>query len=136
MCFRKRTACSPPEKARGFTLIELLTVIVIVALFAAATVPIYGAWRVKLERAEVRNLLIELMRLEKIHYATQLTYTTDLENDLSASELLDDTRYRITAQACGNDIAQCVRLSAVREDPAETLTMDSRGAYTPANLWK
>ncbi len=131
------TGSSSNRRGRGFTLLELLVVVAILALLVGGAVPSYMAHRQEMQRAEVRNRLLDLMRLEQNYYLLRLTYTTDLSGEIDAAHLLSGTDYAITAAACDDDIAQCVRLSAVPSDAdARTLTLDSNGAYAPAELWR
>ena len=131
------TDSSPNKRMRGFTLIEMLVVVAILALLVAAAVPTYVAHREELQLAEVRNRLIELMRLEQNYYLVKSSYTTDLKDEIDAGHLLSGIDYKISAAACDQDIKKCVRLSAVPEDSdKQTLTRDSRGAYTPPRLWR
>lgn len=125
------------KRVRGFTLIELLVVVAILALLVSGAVPGYMAHRQEMQRVEVRNRLLDLMRLEQNYYLLRLTYTTDLTGEIDAGHLLSGVDYEITAAACDDDIAQCVRLSAVPSDEDEqTLTLDSTGTYTPVSLWQ
>ena len=137
---RRRRAPDRRLSARGYTLVELMATIAIVALLLTAAVPAYRAYGEKLALVDGRNRLVELMYLEDKYFAEKATYTVDLIKHLGVEDTLSDRgRYRISAAACGDGIAECVRLSAapVAEDSGlQTLTLDSRGTRTPQKLWR
>ena len=128
----------PP--APGYTLLELMVTVAIVALLVTAALPTYRAYSEKLALVDGRNRLVELMYLEDGYFAENATYTVDLVKHLGVEDTLSDKgRYRVTATACGDGIAECVRLSATpvaADSGLQTLTLDSRGARTPKKLWR
>ena len=135
-----KRACMDDARHRGFTLVELIATVAIVAVLLTSALPAYRTYNQRLSVLDGRNRLVELMYLENRYFAERATYTEDLVKDLGVgSALSDDGHYRVTAVACGDGIAECVRLSAAPVDDAsglQTLVLDSRGVRTPRKLWR
>ena len=129
------------KRARGFSLLELLAAVAIVAILAAAATPLYRKHSQHLRSLDGKTKLLEVMGLEHRHYARTFTYTDDFaELGLTGdgSEIASDrAHYRLSAAACENDLAACVKLTAApARDDDTTLTLNSRGHRTPPEAWR
>jgi len=64
-------------RSSGFTLIELMIVLVIVAILAAAAVPIYQSFTSRAYGTEIRSALGALRRAQRAHKAEFGRYASD-----------------------------------------------------------
>jgi type IV pilus assembly protein PilE len=131
--------------SRGFTLIELMIVVAVVGVLTAIAYPSYQAQMQKSRRADGLTMLTRIMQAQERFYTLNNRYTVSLGTDLSydADANQDVTSeegfYLIDAAACaGSTIANCVILTATPQGgqaPDGPLTLNSRGAKTPADKW-
>jgi len=82
---------------RAFTLIELMIVVIIVAILAAAAVPIYNSFTSRAYGTEVQTALSTLRTAQRTYKAAHGSYATsktDLENEgyISSSDF-EDMKY-------------------------------------------
>lgn len=128
-------------RSAGFTLIEIMIVIVIISILAAIAIPAYQSYLLRGGRADGKSMLLGIMQAQERFFSQNQTYTTNLGTGglgyagvaANAGAPSGEKRYLITAQACENNIALCVQLTATRQasQTADTecgnLIIDSRG---------
>lgn len=131
-------------RSAGFTLIEIMIVIVIISILAAIAVPAYQGYLLRGGRADGKSMLLGIMQAQERFFSQNQTYTTNLGVGglgyagvaANAGVPSGEQRYLVTAQACENNIALCVQLTATRQNSqtADTdcgnLILDSRGNRT------
>ncbi len=126
----------------AFSLLELLFAMVISAIILSLAINTYDRYQIKIQYLDGRNKLLEIMQKQHHHFAEHLTFTDQLESlgfsSIDHAVLSDHQHFRIRAAPCQTVIAQCVRLTATATDPTndvDTLTLDSMGRRTPADIW-
>lgn len=116
---------------KGFTLIEMLVVITVLGILAAIAVPLYKDHVSKAHRASAKSALMEDAQAVERYFTTQNTYvgapvavaaTEGGKYTITLSET-SATDFLLTATPVGSQAA----------DPCGTLTIDEKGAKTPAS---
>ena len=126
---------------RAFTLIELMIVVIIVAILAAAAVPIYNSFTSRAYGTEVQTALSTLRTAQRTYKAAHGTYASskaDLENKgyISSSDF-EDMKYisysELTVSqpsSAGDPIASWTVTSGTEMDSAynyDSRTIDAKG---------
>jgi type IV pilus assembly protein PilE len=105
-------------RARGFSLIELMITVLIIAVLAAISLPIYQNHVVKTRRAAATACLLEMGQFMERYYTTNLTYVgaalpaSTCRNDLAPfyTIALDGAAtaaaYGVTATAVGTQASR------------------------------
>jgi type IV pilus assembly protein PilE len=139
-------------KRGGFTLIELMIVLVIVGILSAMAYPSLHRYIVRGKRAQVQNLLLQLMQQQERYYSQNNRYLAfsaggadgagaDAQQKLFrwwSGNSAADSAYELAGLPCvGDAIAQCVRLTATpgtarvdarfRDDECGVLALTSIG---------
>lgn len=70
------------KNKKGFTLLELLAVVLIIAILAAISVPLYQRMILKSRSAEVNNLLTLVRTRQAQNFAKERKYATSFENTI------------------------------------------------------
>ncbi|OWQ45876.1 hypothetical protein CDL60_18695 [Roseateles noduli] len=137
------------DRSRGFSLIELLTVLAIVAVLAALTLPGFRDQVMKGRRAEAREAL-QTIQLAQERFRSRSPRYADRLEDLgqpatTRSSLYrlrivqaDATRYQVEAVAQGNQLGdrRCRVLTLRLEFGATTSTgFDDQGVEQAAACW-
>lgn len=103
------------KKNNGFTLVELLITVVIVGILTSIALPSYRGHVIKVNRADAKNKLFEIMQRQEKYMSENHTYVTALNNIgySGATVNSDNGYYTITATAGANGITDSVILTAV-----------------------
>lgn len=134
-------------KRRGLSLIELLVVLVIAGVLAAAAMPAYQQYIVRIRRSEAQSALLTLMMQQERFHSQHNRYVA-----FSAGDAEPEARhfrwwsgasaavsaYEIEGKACdGEPIAQCIQIiarpgtalvdSRFRDDDCGVLMLTSTG---------
>jgi len=86
---------------QGFTLIELLVVVSIVGILASIAIPQYASYRARGFDSIVESQVRHVATGEEAYFATNSTYTTDM-NDLLGMTIDPDVTVSITAGNSGD----------------------------------
>lgn len=129
------------KSIRGFTVIEIIIGFAMLAILVGLTLPLYQQQSRKVYRLDGQNKLLEVMRLQQAFFVDNLRYSDQLEGDLQLTAVDGDILsekgfYTVAAEPCDANLTACVRLVAnPLDNTQETLTLDSRGHGTPADIW-
>ncbi|WP_295991912.1 type IV pilin protein [Rugamonas sp.] len=135
------------HRGSGFSAIELMTLLVVAALLAAAAVPAFSRYVVRVRRGEAEALLEQLMQQQERYYELNNSYLafSAASSDPAARQFkwwsgasAPVSAYEIVGKACdGELIAQCIQLQATpgtgnvdprfREPDCQMLTLTSSG---------
>ena len=111
----------------GFTLIEVMIVVAIIAIIVAVALPSYQQTVLRNGRADGWSMLHKMMQHQERYFTNNLTYTTQLQDELGYSSdnvTTPEGRYIISAAACGGGITECVQLTATAQAPQTNDTSD------------
>lgn len=127
------------SRARGFTLIEVMITVAIVAILAAIAYPSYAAYIRKGKRATAQAALMDLASKEQTYLLDRRVYTTVLTDIGFAMPAEIQGSYTITV-ACspadcssGGFTATATPAGSQAVSSEQTMTIDDKGAKTPAN---
>ncbi len=111
-----------------------MVIVAIIGVLATIAIPTYQDYVLSSNRSEAKSALQEAMNRQERYYTTNNEYTdnmTDLgyTNDPAETE---DGWYQVSAQACGGELTECVRLEAAPQDnqtrdTCDTFWFNSRG---------
>lgn len=133
---------------KGFSLIELVIATAIVSIVATLIIPMYSAYRMRVQRFHGQSCLLNLAQQQEAYFVRHGQYVTDLKRlgyDRSdAATCVDTDQYRLTAtllDAAACPSGHCYQLSAIpREeqtgDGALYLSYDGSKADTSQRLKK
>lgn len=125
----------PGPRAAGFTLIEILITIVIVAILAGISYPIYLNYVRNSRRTAAVTALQRAATAEEKYYATHNAYAsslTSLDYDSNTVKVPSSTQYWYTMSASldkdGNYIIKAVPTGSQADDDCGTFELTSTGA--------
>jgi type IV pilus assembly protein PilE len=119
--------------ARGFTVIEIMVVLLIITILALAAYPGYQHAVIKTRRGEGKAALMKTMQKQEHYFSLHMRYlafsapaiasdggkggSTDMDAKANgfvwfSGESAATSAYEISAQACDDDIRDCVLLLA------------------------
>lgn len=140
--FRGQVGLGP----RGFSLTELLVVLAILALLAAAAVPLWNRQVEKTRRLDATDALMRIAVLQERFYFENGRYAGEGERDIPAPEGLgvggtERDYYELRLQAPGSDLAAGYEAQAVADlegpqagdAPCRVFSLDSTGRRTAEN---
>jgi type IV pilus assembly protein PilE len=120
----------PARRQRGVTLMELLTVVVVIGILSAISVPTYRSYVIRAQRTEAKNALMSTAAaLERCFTRFNAYDDGDCEVAADLPRDLAEGNYRIEAEAleAGSFELHAVPLSGQAEDTeCQTLTLDQR----------
>jgi type IV pilus assembly protein PilE len=134
--------------AKGMSLIELVMVTAIIGIIAAAIIPTYSAYRVRVQRLNAQSCLLNLARQQELYFVRYGRYVTDLRslgyNASGAASCANADLYRLTAsavEAAACPLTRCYQLSAIplgtqEKDGALYLTYDAAKTDSSQRLAK
>ncbi len=97
----------------GITIIELLVVLLIVAITITLVIPSIKQHQKKVQRANAKIALLELMHEQRQHFSDNNTYSLSLQQQMDSQ--IDG--YDIEINTCGTEpINNCVELAAIPSD--------------------
>lgn len=135
---------------RGFTMIEIMVVLLIITLLALAAFPVYQNALIKTKRSEGKAALMKTMQKQERYFSSHMRYlafSAPVAGDSAdpgtngfawfSGESAKASAYEISAQACDDDIRDCVLLLATpgtgrvdanfRDATCGVLRLDSAG---------
>jgi type IV pilus assembly protein PilE len=126
-----------PGRQRGVTLMELLTVVTVVGILSAISVPTYRSYVIRAQRTEAKNALMATAGALERCFTRYNAYN---DADCAAADELPRTlaegNYQIQAPTldAGRFVLHAVPQGGQTEDTeCQTLTLDSRNERNVAN---
>ncbi|MEM3036345.1 MAG: type IV pilin protein [Thermoplasmata archaeon] len=126
------------KNKNGITLIELLITIVIIAIIASISVPIYTNYLIRARRADAKAALEQVRAAQEMWRAEHGSYSTDvtqLQNSAGAPSTSISKYYNweFTVINANSFTARAVPIGS--QPASEELFINHRGEKWPADKW-
>jgi len=126
------------RRVAGFTLIELMIVVVIVGILAAVALPSFRQQVIRGNRAAAQAVMMDIANRQEQYFLANRSYMNKTQLEATGftvdADVARNYNYNVTAPG-GTPPTYTITFTPADPGDGQTLTLDSAGNATPAELW-